>query len=78
MKRETKEWLILSVLVMLFLLAGVIAFSQDSIKVKILKVRGHSVWMKTLERPRIKLFTYCKCPYKKNDIVWIKKHQTWN
>lgn len=46
---------------------------QDSVLVKILKVKGNSVWMKTIERPRIKLFTFCKCPYKRGEIVWIKK-----
>lgn len=72
MKRETREWLILSVLILIFLLIGVIAFSQDSTKVKILKIKGETVWMKTLERPRVKLKTECSCPYKEKQIITIK------
>lgn len=73
MKRETREWLILSVLILIFLLIGVIAFCQDSIQVKIIKIKGEKVIMKTIERPRIKFIAYCKSPYRVKEILWIKK-----
>ena len=73
MKRETREWLILSVLILIFLLIGVIVFSQDSVRVKIMKIDGNKVWMKTTQKPKVNLFTFCKCPYKEKEIVWIKK-----
>lgn len=50
------------------------SFSQsDSVRVKILKVKPGYAVMKTLDRPRAKFITYCNCPYKKKQIVWIKK-----
>lgn len=73
MKRITREWLLLTVLTIICLLMAVIAFSQDSTKVKILKVKEGKVIMKTMERPRVKFKTVCECPYKRKEILFIKK-----
>lgn len=48
-------------------------YSQDSIRVKIIKIKGNQVWMKTIDKPKMKLFSFCKCPYKEKQIIWIKK-----
>lgn len=56
-----------------FLFLSISVYSQDSVRVKIIKIRDSAVWMKTLDRPRVKLKTECRCPYKVKDIVWIKK-----
>lgn len=84
MKRETREWLILSVLILMKALLLIIAilltspiWSQDSIQVKIIKIKGEKVIMKTIERPRIKFITYCKSPYRVKEILWIKQQQVY-
>jgi hypothetical protein len=69
-----KETIIILGLFLAFLFALVIgATAQDSLKVKIIKIKGDKVTMKTLDRPRVKLITYCSCPYRKKQIVTIKK-----
>lgn len=71
---KKSEILIIFCLLIAFLIAfGIGAFAQDSIEVKILKVKPGKVWMKTIERPRVKLKTECSCPYKEKQIITIKK-----
>jgi len=74
MKKETI--IILGLFIAFLLIAVIGATAQDSIKVKITKIRTREnmthVWMKNKEG-KYKTVCFCKVPFKEKDIVTIKK-----